>query len=290
MTALILCILCSVFLVVLFKLFNRYQVDTFQAIVFNYLTAVITGVIANPFDPNIVLEEPGNWIFWALGLGVFFISLFVIIGKSVQEAGITLTTVANKMSLAIPVAAGVWLYNESLGWIKLVGILVAMLAVTLSSWTNESSGKEKNSGKSWLFPFIIFVGSGLLDTSMKFVEAKVLSPALTSVFLIILFLTAGSIGSGILTGGLILGKLKFHYRNLIGGIALGIPNYFSIYFLLEALKTSGLDSTVIFPIMNVGTVLLSAVAAILLFKEKLSKLNYLGLALSIAAIVLIALA
>lgn len=290
MTALILCILCSVLLVVLFKLFDRFKVDTFQAIVFNYLTAVITGTIANPFSPDIVFNEKGNWIFWALGLGVMFISLFVIIGKSVQEAGITLTTVANKMSLAIPVAAGVWLYQEPLGWLKLVGIILAMLAVTLSSWTSESKSEEKKHVKSWLFPLIIFVGSGFLDTSMKFVEAKVLSPSLTSVFLIILFLTAGSIGSGILAGGLVLGKIKFHYRNLIGGIALGIPNYFSIFFLLEALKTSGLDSTVIFPVMNVGTVLLSAIAAILFFKEKLSQLNYIGLGLSIAAIVIIALA
>ncbi len=290
MTALILCILCSVTLVVLFKLFDRLKIDTFQAIVFNYLTAVFTGAFARPFNPELVLHEKGNWIWWALGLGVFFISLFVIIGRSVSESGITLTTVANKMSLAIPVAAGVWLYNEQVNAVKFFGILLALAAVTFSSWKSETKSESKKHGKSWLFPLIIFVGSGFLDTSMKYVETQVLSPALTSIFLLLLFLTAGSIGIGILTTGLVLGKMKFHYRNLLGGIALGIPNYFSIYFLLEALSTSGLDSTVIFPIMNVGTVLLSAVSAIVMFREKLSVLNYLGLGLSIAAILMIAFA
>jgi multidrug transporter EmrE-like cation transporter len=194
------------------------------------------------------------------------------------------------MSLAIPVAAGVWLYNEQVNAVKFFGILLAMAAVTFSSWKSETKSESKKHGKSWLFPLIIFVGSGFLDTSMKYVETQVLSPALTSIFLLLLFLTAGSIGIGILTTGLVLGKMKFHYRNLLGGIVLGVPNYFSIYFLLEALSTSGMDSTVIFPIMNVGTVLLSAVSAIVMFREKLSVLNYLGLGLSIAAILMIAFA
>lgn len=76
----------------------------------------------------------------------------------------------------------------------------------------------------------------------------------------------------------------------IGWSFLGIPNYFSVYFLLKALKSNVLESSGIFTVNNVGIVMLSTVAGIVLFHEKLLRKNWIGIGLAIASIALVAIA
>ncbi|GAK75757.1 integral membrane protein [Nonlabens ulvanivorans] len=78
-------------------------------------------------------------------------------------------------------------------------------------------------------------------------------------------------------------------RSIIGGIALGIPNYFSIYFIIKTLK-NGMESSVVYPINHVGTVLFTSLLGIVIFKEKLIPKNYIGIVVAIVAIVMIAFA
>jgi uncharacterized membrane protein len=83
-------------------------------------------------------------------------------------------------------------------------------------------------------------------------------------------------------------KTKFEPTSALWGMALGIPNYFSMYFLVETLAI--FPATFIFPINNIGIVALSTLLAFVVFKEKLSVKNWLGLALALGAILLISLA
>jgi multidrug transporter EmrE-like cation transporter len=83
-------------------------------------------------------------------------------------------------------------------------------------------------------------------------------------------------------------QLQFAWKHLIAGVVIGIPNYFSIWCLVRFLKNSRWESSASFPVNNMGIVLFSSVVAWLLFKERLSKINWLGVALSLLAISLIA--
>ena len=76
------------------------------------------------------------------------------------------------------------------------------------------------------------------------------------------------------------------WKNILAGIALGIPNYGSIYFLIKALDMHNLESSVIFPVNNVGIVALSVVCARILFNENLSLKNIVGVILAIISIAL----
>ncbi|MBL7918215.1 MAG: EamA/RhaT family transporter, partial [Bacteroidia bacterium] len=82
---------------------------------------------------------------------------------------------------------------------------------------------------------------------------------------------------------------KFNYfgKHVLAGFALGIPNYFSIYFIFKALESGVMQSALLFPVLNISNVLLSALVGFTLFKEKLSLINYLGLLLSVVSILLI---
>jgi drug/metabolite transporter (DMT)-like permease len=185
----------------------------------------------------------------------------------------------------------VYLYGERLGFWQMTGILLALAAVLLTSWPSETKRQRALAHKSnWLFvmPVILFIGSGLLDTLVKYVEQGYLDDQNKNSFLIAAFGVAFLMGAAMLILQLLTGKERFDPRAILAGILIGVPNYFSIWSLVRVLKLHGTRSAAIIPINNMGIVLLSAVAAWLLFREHLSRLNLAGIILALASIALIA--
>ena len=82
-------------------------------------------------------------------------------------------------------------------------------------------------------------------------------------------------------------KITVTLRSLLWGVILGIPNYFTLYFFVEALSAGVFESSQVFPIVNMGVIVLTAVMGIILFREHLSKSNWMGIVLALIAISLI---
>ena len=275
----------NVLLAILFKLFHRYKIDTFQAIVVNYIVCVVTGSSFLGHFPIQANSLQQAWTPWAILMGMCFISLFYLIGFCTEKEGITTTTIANKLSLVIPVAFSLFLYKESVSAMKIAGILIAFPAVYFSTKQSEDNKKAKH----LLLPAILFLGSGLLDTLLKYVEQGYLkSSDEQASYTIHSFATAALVGI-VIVGSLYANKkLKFAWRNLLAGIALGIPNYFSIYFLIRMLNSGFMQSSAIIPVNNLSVVLLSTMVAVYGFSEKMTRYKLIGISLSILAILLIA--
>ena len=283
-------ILLSSWLTLAFKLCERYKINILQAIVFNYLTCVITGSLVNGSLPFTGKNIQSNWFLWAVSMGMLFIILFNIIGITAQKTGVAVASVANKSSLIIPFIFSVYLYNEKINGWGVIGIGLAILGVILTCY--RSGGKtgvgEKNNNRWLLLPLALFVGSGLLDTIIKYIQHNFLNPATENPFLIISFTTAFMAGGIYLAIQLFLKKRGFELKAILAGIIIGIPNYFSIWCLVRFLKVSPWQSSASIPVNNMGIVLFSSVMAWLLFREHLSKINLIGIVLSIIAIYLIA--
>ena len=280
-------IILTSYLTLSFKVTERLKINTFQAIVFNYLTCVITGSLFNGYFPVNASAMQQPWFVWALLMGTIFISTFNIIGFTAQQLGVPVASVATKLSLVIPFVFSVYLYNEPLTILKLLGILLALVAVYLTVKRKKTDPKKSN---QWLFflPVILFAGSGLLDAMIKYTEQRFLNGSNNNDFLVTAFFSAAAIGLTLLFILVITGKQKFQYKAVLAGVAIGIPNYFSIWCLVTVLKQYAGKSAALIPINNMGIVLFSAVAAWVLFKEKLSVMNWLGIVLSVCAIALIA--
>ena len=76
---------------------------------------------------------------------------------------------------------------------------------------------------------------------------------------------------------------------MLGGIALGVPNYFSVFFLLKALQFEGLNSAEVFTLNNVSIVVLTTLLGIVLFREHLQWKNWVGVVMAVISILLISL-
>jgi drug/metabolite transporter (DMT)-like permease len=278
-------ILLNVLISVFFKLFPKYKIDTLQAIVANYCVCVITGCVFIGHIPFTAAGFHASWLPWALLMGVGFISIFNLLGYSTRVDGITTTTIASKLSLVIPVIFALVVYKEHAGISKIAGVLLAFPAIYLTAHVKGDDNKPQN---LWL-PILIFIGGGILDTLTNYVQLHYLSSVDTqAVYTIFCFATAGTIGVVLTTTLVVLGKTKIRLRNIIAGICLGVPNYFSIYYFIRMLNSSVLHSSASIPVLNIGILAASALTAIVAFREQVNILRIIGLALSVGAILLIA--
>jgi drug/metabolite transporter (DMT)-like permease len=282
---LLLSILTSAAIMIVFKLFDRFKINTSDAIVINYWVAAALsfGLDKSGVSFQGSIHEP--WFYNAIFMGVLFITLFNVIGISAQRIGVSVTTVANKMSLIIPVLFAVIVLNESLNWVKIAGIIVALLAVILTSQNTDKQAVDKRYA---LFPLIVFVGSGFIDAFFKYNEVNTLGKNGLEPFTGWIFLTASMIGFTILLVKFLKTRKLPSYKAAIGGLALGIPNYFSVYFLLKALSMKHMESSVVIPVNNMAIVAIGAIAGVFFFREKMSRINLIGIALCFLAIALIA--
>jgi len=287
MIFLLLSILSSTSLMLIFKYFDRFQVKTFDAIVINYWVAASLSILLD--SSGIALKDIPEqaWFLNAIIIGILFIALFNVIAVSIQKIGVSVTTVANKMSLIIPVMFAVLILGDTINEVKIVGIILALVAVYLTSLTDVNKHEEIDKRYA-LFPLIVFISSGFIDSFFKYNQTYTLGETGTKPFITWIFITASIIGVFVLLYNYIKTKQLPNYKAVIGGIILGIPNYGSIYFLMKCLSLENVQSSVVFPVNNMSIVALSAFSGILLFKERITKTNAIGIGLCIIAIGVIA--
>ncbi len=285
MIYLVLSILISSLLFVIFKLFDVFKINTLQAIVINYAIALSFGLFTSNISLPVSEIPQQPWFIGAFCLGFLFISVFNVMGITAQRNGLSVASVAGKMSVVIPIIAGIFIYKESVGFVKVIGILLALVAVYLSSAKSDTAPVKF---KNLLFPLLLFVGSGCIDALLKYVETTYVSDEAVPMFLATIFGCAFILGLFVVVTQMINGKFKFHWKNLVGGVVLGVPNYYSMEFLIKALQTKGLESSTLFTINNVSIVILTTIFALAFFKEKLIKKNWIGIGLAVISILLVA--
>ncbi|WP_033961802.1 EamA family transporter [Psychroserpens jangbogonensis] len=286
MIYLLLSITASTLIFIIFKLLDKFKINTLQAIVVNYFTACLFGIWSYDEPLNVTKVLQSEWIYGAIGLGFLFIAIFNVMALTAQRNGISVVSVASKMSVIIPVVFGVYVYNEGVGAQKIIGIILALIAVYLTSVRPKTTS---NFNKGLVLPIILFFGSGVIDTSIKYFETTYVSENGIPIFSATIFAFAFIIGSSILIYKSIKKPNKFPLRAVVAGSILGIVNYFSIYYLLKALNHESLESSTLFTVNNVAIVMVSTLLGLLVFKESISKTNWFGIVLAVVSIVLVTL-
>lgn len=282
MKYLLLTILVSSFIYVIFKMFSKYEVKTFQAIVVNYLVCAVIGFFLSGFDSmTVLLGNVKPALPYAVCLSLLFITVFTFIGLTSQKFGISVTSLADRISLIIPVFFAFILFGDQVTILKVIGIIFSIIAVVFA--VAKKDEHHEHLAGIWYYPLIVFIGGGMVGTLLNMVQEYF--PDLNySGFLVTSFGIAFIIGLSILLFQAATKRTKIDGKSLFAGILLGIPNYFSLYWFLKALAVPNWESSIIFPINNIGVLVITAIVGVLLFQEKLSNKNKLGLGLAILAI------
>jgi drug/metabolite transporter (DMT)-like permease len=284
MVHLISSICCASFIFLVFKGFEKFGIHTPYGIIINYLTAAVVGYSFYSGTTDLSELEIQKWILPAVLLGMLFIVVFNFIALTSQKMGLSTASVATKMSLIIPVILAVILHGERVDTVKITGVALALAAVFLASHKESQSLENR---RIIYLPAIVFLGSGIIDASLKYMQETRVSESEFPLFSAVIFASAGLFGILFSIFRKNLDFIKPRPKDIIGGITLGVPNFFAVYFLLQALQFRGLNSVAIFTINNVSVVLITTLFGIFLFKERLSSKNKIGILFAALSIIFV---
>ncbi len=277
-------VLCSVTVAVLIKWAKNRGVNHLQLVLWNYpIALMLTWCFLNPLSVSLDFYS----LPWTLyfPLGILLPSLFLIIALSIQYGGVVKTEVAQRLSLFIPLMAAFFIFGESLAVGKLIGMGIGLIAIICSiGWQKKGKG-ENHSLQTIVYPAIVFLGMGIIDVFFKKVSQHKEVPYSSSMFVIFaLALFVAILCLGYL---LFVKKQMFDFKSIYWGAVLGIFNFGNIMFYMRAHRALPDNPSIVFTAMNIGVIVVGAIAGVGLFKEKLSNLNRVGLALAIVSVLLI---
>ncbi len=284
MSYVLISVIFSVTVSVILKMARRYGVDTTQIIFWNYPVAVLmTCVFLEPSLSNL----PWTSLPWMvyLGLGILLPGIFVAIAASIRYTGIVRTEVAQRLSLVIPLIASFWLFGEEPGLRKLIGVGIGLLAIVCSIGWRTGRNQYGVNHKVWQYPLIVFIGLGIVDILFKQIAVMTAIPYSSS--LLFVFTLAMFFSFGYLIYFLKKPGKRFSIHAIFWGVVLGLFNFGNILFYMKAHRALPENPSIVFTGMNIGVIVLGAVVGVALFKEKLSKLNLLGLFLAVLSVIVI---
>lgn len=277
MNYLIISILCSVAVSVLLKISRSKKIDIEQAVAVNYLVAVsLTMAVLQPDLSAWQSYLPTWWLFAALG--VLLPSVFVIMGRAVQQAGIVKSDAAQRLSLFLPVAASFLIFNETPTTGRLIGLALAFVALFCLLW-KEGGGKKSGGTLSQAALLLgVWAGYGVIDILFKQV-AK--SGTAFGGNLLVAFILAGVL----MFGYLFYKGSKWTAAGILGGLVLGGLNFANIWSYVRAHQVMSDNPTTVFAGMNIGVIVLGTLVGALAFREKISTINLAGIVVAVCSIV-----
>jgi len=232
-------------------------------------------VIFNGAEP--VPEASFLWaILVGLAAGLIFFLAFIYYQLSVRSYGVGLSGAFAKIGILVPMSLSLVLWQELPTNLQWFGMALAILAIVMVNRPRRGGFKDA------LRPalLMLFILGGLAEFGNKLFQKYSLIDY-RALFLLTTFATAFIYSTVTL---LIFGK-KPRRRDLVTGLAVGIPNLFSSYFLIQALTT--IPASVAFPAFGAGTIMIINIIGAARFGEKLSNIDRLAMLMIIAALILI---
>jgi drug/metabolite transporter (DMT)-like permease len=280
-----LCILINTLIGVIFKYFGKWEVNVLIAIIVNYFTCVITGsMVYGKFviGPEI-LQAP--WLPYAIFLGFVFVTIFNLVALTVRSYGIMIATIFQKMSLLFPAVVGILVYHETNSILKTAGIAMAAASIVMMAYPQKT---ERFTWKMLWLPLGTWIGSGVIEVTLLYVEVERLAVSADIRFVSSIFFFAGCFGLIFFIFSSLKAKaILVRKKDVFAGILLGIPNFFSIYLILVLLDR-GWQGSALFPINNVGILFCASLIGVALFSERIDTIKSIGFIASIASIIMVA--
>lgn len=270
---------------ILFKLFACRDIDSLQAIAFNYLTAALLGIafsFGTLYTEGVVLTGKEWWL--SVAMGAMFMTAFVLMARSTAKVGVSVTTVAARVALVIPVVCSYLLLpdQQEPRWGAIVVILLALVMVIWQQKPQTNTTvRPKHKLVSLLLPLGVFLLFGTNNFCLKWVQNGMSAEGGAEQLSAAIFLFAALFSGTYYFAA--SPQRKFSWRAMLGGVALGVANFFTTYCMILALGV--MSGSVFFPIYHVGIVALVATLGVFIFGERLSKVQIAGLVVAACGIV-----
>ena len=207
--------------------------------------------------------------------GFLFIASFFFFKMNIKENGMVLSSTFMKLGILIPTLMAIFIFKEQPKFTQILGILLSVVAIIFINY--EKDNVQQSSKKWWLI--LLLVINGFSDSAANIFEH--ISSSSNDIYTLLVF------GFALVFTLLAMckDKQKIFKNDLLYGIVLAVPNYFSVSFLMKSLES--IDAILVYPICSVGTIVVVTMIGALFFNEKLSKKKLFSLGLILIALALL---
>ncbi len=290
MIYLILAVAASTFIAFFMRLGEHHIKNNMVMFMANYAVCML---LARGFmgSQRLLSTQAGMGYAMVIGVisGILYLMGFVLLQYNIGKNGVVLSSLFMKLGVLVPTFMAVAVYHETPSIMQVLGFLLAIGAIIIINGKKEemaklpetegqSIGHTGRNTKGWLI--VLLLVGGVTD-SLANVYDKQGVGALKNHYLFITF-AAAFLLSIIL---MLVKKQSLTRMDLLWGIMIGIPNYFSARFLL--LSLGELPAIIVYPAYNVATILAISVVGVVAFREKMEKRKLIGLFLILIALVLL---
>ena len=277
MISLCLAVLSTAMISIIMRLSTGRITHNLGMLTMNYIVCTLLSGLFGGYQGALNLGDPQIGTVLAMGTfnGFLYLSGFVLMQMNVRKNGVVLSSIFQKLGLLVTLVVSVVFYREIPDLLQSIGFIVAIVAIVL---INYRKGGEKAGSRIALIAMLLSCGMG--DAMSKiFTESGV--AALEGQFLFYTF----AVAMGLAVVLMKIKKQKIGRREAVFGTLIAVPNYFCSLFVLKALED--LSAVIVYPVFSVGGILVVTLAGVLVFRERLGKLQWIGVGAILAALILL---
>ena len=280
MLPLLLTIFCSTSIALILKQNDSRKGDAITLLMGNYLVAAGISFFLILIKSDVNFSFPT--LFFGMTLALLFVASFFSFAKAVGAAGTALATVSSRLSVVVPVILSILIYRETPTSLQLAGFAFTLLTIGFfyRSLRNLSRGPLRLT--EYFYLMAVLIGIGINDFAMK--VFKQWRPATEEPFFLLTIFGFAFLYTALY---LLIRRQPIHFATFRLGAILGVPNMFSSFFLLAALAQ--LPGIIVYPLTNIGIILLTALGALLIWQERMNRFGQLAMISGVVAIILLGL-
>ena len=261
---------------------NRLAINSIKTrwglIAVNYCTALALSAVmavANGLRPVSLFTLALGFVTGFLYIGGMYLGM-----ATIGRRGASIAVSASQLSVLIPVGLSVAIFGESLRTNQIIGVMITLVSLPLLAAKIGGGPKGSMDRETLLLLIAQILVQGFAQFSSKVLIATGLG-AERDIFFLTVFVSATLATIPIaLRHRAEIARKDFAYGGIVGVCNIGGN-------LSMLLALAALPGAIVFPLVNSGGLLLVTLLAWIIFKERISRVNALGIVMTLAAVLLI---